>query len=189
MRVMAEGVETEAQLGYLRRNHCDECQGMFFSAPLPAPEVGELLRQRYLRKSAFTATKLSQSLLLLDDEENILHALTRLLRRDGYQIFTASTAHDAFEILGRNAVQVIISDQRLPDTSGTEFLSRVKDLYPDTVRLVLSGYTDLRSVTEAINRGAIYKFLTKPWDDDELRAQIQEAFRTHAARNADKSAA
>ena len=189
MRVMAEGVETESQLGYLRRNHCDECQGMFFSAPLPAAQVGELLRRRYLMPSAFTATHPSQSLLLLDDEQNILHALTRLLRRDGYQIHTASTAHDAFEILGRHPVQVIISDQRLPDTSGTEFLSRVKEMYPDTVRLVLSGYTDLRSVTEAINRGAIYKFLTKPWDDDELRAQIPEAFRTHAARHSDKSAA
>jgi response regulator RpfG family c-di-GMP phosphodiesterase len=77
-------------------------------------------------------------------------------------------------------VQVIVSDQRMPDGTGTEFLSRVKDLYPDTVRMVLSGYTDLESVTDAINRGAIYKFLTKPWDDDELRLRIQEAFRMYA---------
>jgi response regulator RpfG family c-di-GMP phosphodiesterase len=65
----------------------------------------------------------------------------------------------------------------MPEMSGTEFLARVRQLYPDTVRIVLTGYTDLDSVTGAINRGAIYKFLTKPWDDDLLREQIREAFR------------
>jgi response regulator RpfG family c-di-GMP phosphodiesterase len=107
--------------------------------------------------------------------------LSRLLRRDGYQILTATTLNQAFDILGRHDVHVIVSDQRMPDGTGTEFLSQVKEMYPDTVRLVLSGYTDLNSVTDAINRGAIYKFLTKPWDDEDLRRQIKEAFRTHSA--------
>jgi DNA-binding NtrC family response regulator len=71
---------------------------------------------------------------------------------------------------------VILSDQRMPDISGTEFFSQVKDMYPDTIRIVLSGYTDLRSVTEAINKGAIYKFMTKPWQDEELRNEIKQAF-------------
>jgi DNA-binding NtrC family response regulator len=74
-------------------------------------------------------------------------------------------------------VQVIVSDQRMPGISGTQFLSRVKDMYPDTMRIVLSGYTDLATLTDAINRGAIYKFLTKPWDDEDLRKQVQDAFR------------
>jgi ActR/RegA family two-component response regulator len=189
MIVMAEGVETEAQLGYLRRNHCDLCQGLFFSPAVPADEIPELLRRRYLNPGVFHGPAGERSLLLLDDEENILHALKRVLRRDGYLIHTATTATQAFDILGRNEVHVIVSDQRLPDTSGTEFLSRVKEMYPETVRLVLSGYIDLRTVTDAINRGAIYKFLTKPWDDDELRAQIAEAFRMYATRKADRSAA
>ncbi|MGH8432911.1 MAG: response regulator, partial [Pseudomonas sp.] len=73
-------------------------------------------------------------------------------------------------------VQVILSDQRMPEMNGTEFLSRVKDLYPATIRIVLSGYTDLKSVTDAINQGAIYKFLTKPWDDAQLRSTIAQAF-------------
>ena len=67
----------------------------------------------------------------------------------------------------------------MPGMSGTEFLSEVKAMYPNTMRMVLSGFTDLSSVTEAINRGAIYKFLTKPWDDDALRAEVLEAFRQH----------
>ena len=86
---------------------------------------------------------------------------------------------DAFELLAKHDVQVILSDQRMPEMSGTEFLSLVKDLYPDTIRIVLSGYTDLKSVTDAINQGAIYKFLTKPWDDEQLRQNNNQAFREH----------
>jgi len=88
----------------------------------------------------------------------------------------AGSAEEGFELLALNEVQVIISDQRMPHMNGTEFLSRVKEMYPDTIRLVLSGYTDLKSITDAINQGAIYKFLTKPWDDDALRERIHDAF-------------
>lgn len=182
MVVLAEGVETAAQMGYLRRNHCDQFQGLFFSGPVREDLAGELLGRRFLARESFSAEAGERTLLLLDDEENILRALTRLLRRDGYQILIATNAREAFELLGRHHVQVVISDQRMPDISGTEFLSQVRGLYPDTVRLVLSGYTDLRTVTEAINRGSIYKFLTKPWDDEELRREIREAFRTHSER-------
>ena len=119
---------------------------------------------------------LRPQLLLLDDEENILRSLVRLFRRDGYRILAASNVTDAFELLATNDVQVILSDQRMSDMSGTEFLGRVRMLYPDTVRLVLSGYTDLATVTEAINRGEIYRFLTKPWNDDDLREHIRQAF-------------
>lgn len=182
MTVMAEGVETAAQMGYLRRNHCDQFQGLFFAGPVRADLAGELLGRRFLARESFASDSEERTLLLLDDEENILRALTRVLRRDGYKILSATSAREAFEMLGRHEVHVVISDQRMPDISGTEFLSQVRSLYPDTVRLVLSGYTDLRTVTEAINRGAIYKFLTKPWDDQELRREIREAFRTQSER-------
>ncbi len=119
---------------------------------------------------------MERTLLLVDDEENIASALTRLLRRDGYQILRANGGLQGLEILAQHRVGVIISDQRMPGMTGTEFLSRVRELYPETIRIVLSGYTDLNSVTDAINRGAIYKFLTKPWDDDLLKAQVEEAF-------------
>ncbi|MDP2155705.1 MAG: response regulator, partial [Sulfuricella sp.] len=104
---------------------------------------------------------------------------TRLLRRDGYNILKATNAAAALDLLAQNPVGVIISDQRMPEMSGVEFLRRVKQIYPDTVRMVLSGYTDLKSVTDAINEGAVYRFLTKPWDDDLLRANIQEAFQRY----------
>ncbi|KRG78899.1 c-di-GMP phosphodiesterase [Stenotrophomonas ginsengisoli] len=179
MTVIANGVESQAQLGFLRRNDCDVFQGYMFGEPMSADAAGMTLRRRYLRPDAFAENRPDRTLLLLDDEENVLRSLVRLFRRDGYRILAAGNVRDAFDLLAVNDVQVILSDQRMSDMSGTEFLGRVKMLYPGTIRLVLSGYTDLNTVTEAINRGAIYRFLTKPWNDDELREHIRQAFRTH----------
>jgi CheY-like chemotaxis protein len=78
--------------------------------------------------------------------------------------------------MARHEVDVILSDQRMPGMSGVELLRRVKQLYPETIRLVLSGFTELQSITDAINEGAIYKFLAKPWDDEQLRAHLRAAF-------------
>jgi diguanylate cyclase (GGDEF)-like protein/PAS domain S-box-containing protein len=181
LQVLAEGVETEAQLGYLVQNHVDEFQGFLFSRPLPAEEATAHLRRRYVETTLLQPNRKNREMLLVDDEENVLRALSRVLRRDGYTIHTATSAAEGLQILATQRIQVIVSDQRMPGTSGVEFLSRVKEMYPDTVRIILSGYTDLATVTDAINRGAIYKFLTKPWNDDELRQQVEEAFRRHAA--------
>jgi len=115
-------------------------------------------------------------LLVVDDEENILRALVRLLRRDGYAILTANSGAQGLELLQQHPVGVILSDQRMPGMTGSEFLERAKALNPASVRMMLSGYTDLQSVTDAINRGAIYRFLTKPWDDEQLRENIRQAF-------------
>ncbi|WP_313919813.1 EAL domain-containing protein [Tahibacter sp.] len=183
MTVSAEGVETIGQAAFLRRSECDQFQGNYFCLPMPEAQTFDVLRRRYLRQDADTELarpSSTETLLLLDDEENVLRALVRLLRRDGYNIETATNARQAFEILAAQPVQVIISDQRMPDISGTEFLSRVKDLYPDTVRLILSGYSDFASLTEAVNRGAVYRYVAKPWDDEELRRMVREAFRMAA---------
>lgn len=124
----------------------------------------------------FDVETTERTILLVDDEENILSSLRRLLRRDGYRILTAGGGAEGLEVLAREAVDVIVSDQRMPGMNGTDFLKQVKEGWPHTVRIVLSGYTDLGSVTEAINDGAAYKFLTKPWDDEILRLAIREAF-------------
>ncbi|MCK9388909.1 MAG: response regulator [Sulfuritalea sp.] len=126
------------------------------------------------------------TLLLVDDEDGILSALKRLLRREAYQVLTANGGQAGLDELARSRVDVIVSDQRMPGMSGVEFLRRAKDLYPDTVRIVLSGYADLQSITDAINEGAIYKFLAKPWDDDMLKAEIEHAFRRKALRDESK---
>jgi len=120
---------------------------------------------------------MERTLLLVDDEEDITAALARMLRGDGYKILRAHSGVEGLALLAQHAVGVIVSDQRMPEMTGVEFLSRVRELYPKTIRMVLSGYADLNSVTDAINRGAVYKFLNKPWDNDALCATVHEAFR------------
>lgn len=178
LRVVAEGVETDSQIAFLMKNHCDELQGFYFAKALPFEDIGKFLRDRLSVGIPLPETNqnATQTLLLLDDEEYILRALNRVLRRDGYKILMATRPKDAFDLLAQHDVQVIISDQRMPEMSGTEFLSRVKDMHPNTARIVLSGYTDLKSVTEAVNQGAIFKFLSKPWEDEKIRKEIAEVF-------------
>lgn len=187
LKVIAEGVETEAQMNYLHRKNCDEIQGYFFSKPISATNLGQLLADGTALKIAVQPSAGAKRILIVDDEPSILSSMRRLLRRDGYEILTANSAKEGFEILAQHEVQVILSDQRMPEMSGTEFLSRARELYPDTIRIVLSGYTDLESISDAINRGAIYKFLTKPWDDELLRDNIREAFRHHDAAQRKKA--
>lgn len=177
IKVLAEGVETEAQCEFLRNNMSDEIQGYFFSKPVPFDAAEILIREdRQLSPSLLRLKKPEKTLLLVDDEQNIVSSLKRLLRRDGYQILTANSGQEGLDVLTSNKVDVIVSDQRMPGMTGVEFLRNVKELYPETVRMVLSGYTELNSVTDAINEGAVFRFLTKPWDDEKLRENIKEAF-------------
>jgi CheY-like chemotaxis protein len=177
LRVIAEGVETRPQLEYLRRNRCDEIQGYFFSRPLAAADMGALAESgRSLPPDPNVAAEPPQTLLLVDDDVNVLSSLHRLFRRDGYRILTAASPAEAFDLLALYPVQVIVCDQRMPILSGTEFLAKVKEMYPDTIRIILSGYTGLEAVLDSINRGAIYRFYTKPWDDTQLRDNIRLAF-------------
>ncbi|WP_457335820.1 EAL domain-containing protein [Rhizobacter sp. P5_C2] len=178
MKVLAEGVETEGQLNLLIANGCDMIQGYYFSKPVPADELEQMLREnRRLPDRFLTRGQRKRTLLLVDDEENIVSSLRRLFRRDGYNIVTAHSGAEGLQRLAEVNVDVIVSDQRMPGMTGVEFLRRAKELYPDTVRMVLSGYTELQSITDAVNEGAIYKFLTKPWDDERLRVHVAEAFR------------
>lgn len=177
IKVLAEGVETEAQCAFLRNNMSDEIQGYFFSKPIPSDAAEILMREdRQLPPHLLRLSKPEKTLLLVDDEQNIVSSLKRLLRRDGYHILTANSGQEGLDVLAGNKVDVIISDQRMPGMTGVEFLRNVKEIYPETVRMVLSGYTELNSVTDAINEGAVFRFLTKPWDDEKLRENIKEAF-------------
>ncbi len=119
---------------------------------------------------------MEKNLLIVDDEENILKSLQRLFRRESFNILTARSAQEGLEILSKESVSVILSDQRMPGMIGSDFFKIVKEKYPNTIRLIMSGYTELESITSAINDGAIYKFLLKPWDDEKLLSHIREAF-------------
>ena len=185
LSAIAEGIETEAQLNFLRRHNCDEMQGYYFSKPVRAVEFEQMLREH--RKLEFAATEpaSNRTLLLVDDEPGILSSLKRLFRREGYKILTAADGLEGLELLANNVVDVVISDARMPEMDGGEFLGKVREMYPDVVRMMLSGYTDLKAVTTAVNRGELFAFLTKPWDDTELMETIRDAFR-HSEQRQDR---
>lgn len=181
LKVIAEGVETQAQLNYLRRHGCDQMQGYYFSRPVAAQEFSQILKDgKNLSSELGSDAVPRQTLLIVDDDPHIISSLVRLLRLDGYHFLKAQTALEALELLALHPVQVVISDQKMPGMSGSELLSKVKDLYPDIIRIMLSGYTGVDSVIDAINRGEIFRFFTKPWDDKVLRDSIRDAFRHYA---------
>ena len=115
------------------------------------------------------------TIICVDDEPNILQSLRRLLRKEGYRLLLANSGDEALKLMQEQEVHLIISDQRMPQMSGTEFLALVKERYPDVLRVILTGYTDVDSITESINKGHIYKFFLKPWNDHNLKLEIRQA--------------
>ncbi|WP_092612576.1 EAL domain-containing protein [Janthinobacterium sp. YR213] len=180
LEVIAEGVENDAQLAYLRRHGCDEMQGYYFSRPVPHEEFEQMLMGgKLLQAPQDAGGEEQQTLLIVDDDVFMLDVLSDFLAQDGYRILTAQTAAEGFDILARHKVQVILCDQCMPLMSGTEFMERVKHLCPDTFRIMLSAFADLTPIMAAINRGAVDRFYTKPWKGAVLRENIREGFRLH----------
>ena len=122
-----------------------------------------------------TAIKKESSLytiLFVDDEPHVLKAMRRIFRKENYRILTAESAEQALDILKTTKVHVIISDHRMPGMEGADLLRKVKELYPQTIRIMLTGHADVTAIMGAINEGAVYKFITKPWNDDDLRITV-----------------
>lgn len=118
-------------------------------------------------------------MLVVDDEPDNLDLLYRTFRRD-FNVLRADSGVNALSVLSTEGeVAVIISDQRMPEMKGTEFLSKTVPEFPDTVRIILTGFTDVEDLVEAINSGQVYKYITKPWDPHELRAVVQRAAETY----------
>lgn len=118
-------------------------------------------------------------MLVVDDEPDNLDLLYRTFRRD-FQVSKAESGFEALEVLEKEGeVAVIISDQRMPEMKGTEFLSKTLPQFPNTVRIILTGFTDIEDLVEAINSGQVYKYITKPWDPQELKEVVQRAADTY----------
>lgn len=126
------------------------------------------------------------TVLCVDDEQNILSAIKRLLRKEAYRLLTAVSGPEGLAVLAENDVHVVISDQRMPSMNGTEFLKQVKALYPDILRIILTGYTEVDSITAAINEGSVYKFFLKPWNDHNLKLEIRQAVEQYALMETNK---
>lgn len=115
------------------------------------------------------------TVLFVDDEANILSSLQRLFRPAGYHILTASSGAQALEILEQEPVDLVISDMRMPGMDGAAFLEQVGKRWPDTLRILLTGYADITSTINAINKGQIYRYISKPWEDSDIRFTVQHA--------------
>ncbi|MDA8094439.1 MAG: response regulator [Betaproteobacteria bacterium] len=122
------------------------------------------------------------ALLLVDDEPNILAALKRLFRPLGYRVFTADGGAAGLEVMARESVDLVVSDMRMPEMNGAQFLARVREQWPETVRIVLTGYAEIGATIEAINQGRIHRYIAKPWDDAEVLLIVRHALEQQALK-------
>ena len=119
--------------------------------------------------------------LYLDDEDNNLRSFKAAFRRE-YDVYTANTSEQAYDVIKSIKPHIIFSDQRMPVTSGVDFFNAVRQIFPDPVRILLTGYTDINDIIEAINKGHIYRFITKPWSEHEIRVAIDNAYDLYNTR-------
>lgn len=125
------------------------------------------------------------NILYVDDEVHNLNAFKASFRRS-FNVFTAESASKALEILKTEPIHIVISDQRMPVMTGVEFFQSILSDYPDPIRILLTGYADISAVIDAINKGQVYLYITKPWQDDELRLSLEKAFELFALRRENK---
>ncbi len=125
-----------------------------------------------------TAEREKPPILLVDDEPEILNSLKGLLRRE-FTLFTATSGKEALEILDQNSIHVIMTDQRMPEMTGAELLGRAKS---DSVRIIFTGYADIKAVVDAVNKGHLYRYITKPWDPDDLVEALHDAAKEFSRR-------
>lgn len=118
------------------------------------------------------------TILVVDDEPDVISSLKALLRLD-YHVLGATRAAEGMQLLASHAVDVVMTDQRMPEMTGVEFLHRIRGEHPDAVRLLFTGYADMRAVIDAINQGNVYRYIAKPWDPEELQTVIREACERH----------
>jgi len=121
------------------------------------------------------------SVLYVDDEENNLFSFKATFRIK-YNVHTAISGNDALEIIKNKPIDIIITDQRMPEMTGVEFLEKVIDINAEPIRILLTGYTDMAAVIDAVNKGKIFHYLTKPWNEAELDETIQRAYQIYSDR-------
>lgn len=119
--------------------------------------------------------EISATILFVDDEANILSSLKRLFRPLGYRIFTAESGAQGLEIMDRETIDLVVSDMRMPEMNGTQFLEKVRERWPDTIRILLTGFAEIGATIDAINKGQIYRYISKPWEDINITLTIKHA--------------
>ena len=134
--------------------------------------TGEKDERKPSQSEMDSPSKEPYAILFVDDEQNVLKSMQRIFRRENYKLYTAQSGSEALKIMAKESIQVVISDHRMPQMNGTELLRKIKADYPKTIRIMLTGHAEVDAVMGAVNEGAVYKFITKPWNDDDLRLTV-----------------
>ena len=177
LHVVAEGVETNAQLVHLTRMGCDQLQGYLASKPLPEEELRQLLNTGSALVQSQAERDLSdRKALVVEDEDFQRKFVTRLLEAQGWQVTGVANAEDAWDILASEDIMVVVADHYLPGISGVEFLEKARRLYPDVIRVLASSVDDVQTIVAAVNRSGVFKFLPKPIDGTVIRDAMDDAY-------------
>jgi PAS domain S-box-containing protein/diguanylate cyclase (GGDEF)-like protein len=175
MRVLAEGVETEPQLRFMARYGCDQLQGYLFCRPTGPEEVEtRVMERRDLRPSRVSAAPAAKGVLIVEDEPVEAKRLTLLLEEEGYRVHATEDLDGALDVMGRERIDLILSDHYLRDSNGVELLEQMRRLFPDVPRIMASGAEEQMVVVDAINRAGIRAFLSKPVDPDTLFRTVRK---------------
>ena len=177
LKVSAEGIESGSQLALLADRGCDEMQGDYFSPAVPVDVCTALmLENRMLSVEQLLRRKNRRTLLVVDGDAEARCMLASVAKLAGYRLIETANAEQAFEALAEQEAGIILCEQRLDDMSGVEFLSRIRYMYPATVRIMLAAGVDANVATSAINQAGVFKVLQKPWKQSELSIILDAAF-------------
>jgi diguanylate cyclase (GGDEF)-like protein/PAS domain S-box-containing protein len=182
LNVVAEGVETRPQLIFLVRLGCDQMQGFLFSQPVEADAFARMFAGDKVLDVRARSVPKGHTVLLLDDSAFDLELLQEAIAEEGYELLSARSAKQAFELLATNDVQMIVSDHHMPEMSGVELLSRVKQLYPLMTRVMVTGTANADDISAAINGASIHNFISKGWSAERIRTTLRHAMRRVDAR-------
>ena len=176
--VVAEGVETEAQLSFLARRHCRSAQGFHVSRPMESADTARFLRTHEELCTVARLTGSDRHVILVVDDDPLSRELVRGVLRGGvFDILEAGDTDEGFSLLATHEVDVIIADQVMPHMCGTEFLRRTRKLFPDAARILISGQSNREALVSAINDGGVFRFVDKASAADKLLAVVEEALR------------
>lgn len=125
------------------------------------------------------------NVLYVDDEVGNLTSFKATFRKN-FNVFVAESAAEGEKILAENPIEIVLTDQRMPEVTGVEFLQSIIKKYPDTIRILITGYSDINAVKEAVNKGQIYKYIEKPWDNEQLKIIIEKAYEVYDLRRQNK---